>query len=51
MYNKGARFTDETKGAINKVQTGDKFIVADIKAKGPDGILRSLAPIELNVVE
>jgi len=51
MYNKGAVFTDETKGVLNKVRAGDKFIVASIKAKGPDGALRSLAPIELNVVE
>jgi len=49
--NAGAKFTDESKVILSKAQAGDRFVIVNIRAKGPDGVLRFLTPIELNVTE
>ncbi len=40
-----AAFTAQQKGLIQKVQSGGKVYIEDVKAKGPDGSIRSLGTI------
>lgn len=42
---KSAAFTPQQKALINKVPSGGKLYIEDIKAKGPDGTIRALSPI------
>jgi len=46
---KGNRFTDEINTIIRNGRRQQKFIFDNIKAKGPDGSLRSLNPVNLEL--
>jgi gliding motility-associated protein GldM len=46
---KGNRFTDEINNIIKNGRRQQKFIFENIKAKGPDGSLRSLNPVNLEL--
>jgi len=41
----GNKFNQNIINSINKMEDGGKIYIEDIKAKGPDGTVRSLAPI------
>lgn len=42
-------FTERQKTAIHRLQKGKKFFITRVKALGPDGIERTLSPIEVIV--
>jgi len=46
---KGNRFTDEINDIIRNGRRQQKFIFENIKAKGPDGSIRSLNPVNLEL--
>lgn len=44
-----AQYSERQKTAIQRLQRGKKFFITRVKAVGPDGIERTLAPIEVIV--
>jgi hypothetical protein len=46
---RGNRFTDEINGIIRNGKREQKFFFENIQAKGPDGSIRSLNPINLEL--
>lgn len=44
-----AQYSDRQRTAIQRLQRGKKFFITRVKAVGPDGIERTLAPIEVIV--
>jgi hypothetical protein len=46
---RGNRFTDEINNIIRNGRRKQKFIFENIKAKGPDGSMRSLNPVNLEL--
>ncbi len=47
---RGARLSPQAVEVVKSISPGDKLIIDDIKAKGPDGEVRSLSPIILNAI-
>ena len=47
--NTGNRFSEEMKSMISGARKGQKFYFENIQAEGPDGIVRSLNPISLEI--
>lgn len=45
----GAQFSDRQKAAIKKLSRGKRFYISKVKAIGPDGIERTISPIEVFV--
>lgn len=45
----GAEFSDRQKAAIKKLSRGKRFYISKVKAIGPDGIERTISPIEVVV--
>lgn len=45
----GAAFSERQKGAIKKLSRGKRFYISKVKAIGPDGIERTISPIEVVV--
>ena len=43
----GASFSQRQKQAIQRLSRGKRFFITRIKAVGPDGITRELAPLEV----
>lgn len=43
----GANFSERQKTAIRRLQRGKRFYISRIKATGPDGITRDVAPMEV----
>ncbi len=46
----GARFNSKSMGYIQTISPGDKLIIDDIRAKGPDNEIRKLSPIVINAI-
>jgi gliding motility-associated protein GldM len=46
----GSRFSSNQINAINKCGKGSKVYIEDIKAKGPDGTIRTLPAVNLKIV-
>lgn len=46
---RGGRFNAEVNEMINKARPGQKFFFENIQAKGPDGVTRTLNPINLEI--
>ena len=46
----GSRFSSSQINAINKCGKGSKVYIEDIKAKGPDGTIRTLPAVNLKIV-
>lgn len=45
----GASFSERQKTAIRRLQHGKRFYISRVKATGPDGITRDIAPMEVIV--
>lgn len=45
----GASITGQIKSAITRAKRGDKILVDEIMASGPNGITKKLAPIAINI--
>ncbi|MBR5101846.1 MAG: gliding motility protein GldM, partial [Muribaculaceae bacterium] len=45
----GASFSERQRTAIQRLQRGKRFYISRVKATGPDGIQRDLAPMEVIV--
>jgi hypothetical protein len=45
----GAAFSDRQKNAIKRLSKGKRFYISKVKAIGPDGIERTISPIEVFV--
>ena len=43
----GSEFTPRQRQAIQRLQRGKRFYITRIKAVGPDGTTRTLAPMEV----
>ena len=43
----GAAFSERQKEAIKRLGRGKRFFISRIKAKGPDGVERTLSPMEI----
>ena len=43
----GSNFTDRQRSSINRLKRGKRFYISRVKAVGPDGIERTLAPMEV----
>ena len=46
---RGGRFNQEVNDMIKKARPGQKFFFENIQAKGPDGVNRTLNPINLEI--
>ena len=44
-----SEFSQRQKDALRRLQKGKKFFITRVKAVGPDGIERTLSPIEVIV--
>jgi hypothetical protein len=51
LENKGATFVPKVKEALQKIETGDRIIFADINYKGPDGNIGVTKPAEFLITE
>lgn len=49
LTSSGAKFTPQMVSLLNKTAKGQKVYIEDIKAKGPDGEVRSLSSIALTI--
>ncbi len=47
---KGARLNQRGTDVVKSISPGDKLIIDDIKAKGPDGEIRKLSPIIIDAI-
>ncbi len=45
----GAQFSQRQKNSFRRLSRGKRFYISRVKAVGPDGITRDLAPIEVIV--
>ena len=45
----GSNFSERQKNAIKRLQHGKRFYISKVKATGPDGITRDIAPMEVIV--
>ncbi|MBQ4008594.1 MAG: gliding motility protein GldM, partial [Muribaculaceae bacterium] len=45
----GANFSERQKTAIRRLQHGKRFYISRVKATGPDGVTRDIAPMEVIV--
>jgi hypothetical protein len=45
----GDNFSDRQRTAMRRLQRGKRFYISHVKAIGPDGIQRDLAPMEVIV--
>ncbi len=45
----GAQFSQRQKDSFRRLSRGKRFYISRVKAVGPDGITRDLAPIEVIV--
>jgi len=45
----GGSFSERQKSAMKRLQRGKRFYISHVKAVGPDGITRDIAPIEVIV--
>lgn len=45
----GAQFSQRQKDQFKRLQRGKRFYISGVKAKGPDGIVRDLSPLEVIV--
>ncbi len=43
----GNSFSERQKAAIRRLQHGKRFYISKVKATGPDGITRDIAPMEV----
>ena len=48
---KSNQITDNQKNLIKVIKPGQKVYFQDIKCKGPDGTIRDLSPIALNIID
>ncbi|HNW88426.1 MAG TPA: GldM family protein [Bacteroidales bacterium] len=51
LSGKGNKFDQNMIDAINKIENGGKIYIEDIKAKGPDGSVRTLSAIKVLISE
>lgn len=45
----GSRFSERQKTSFRRLSRGKRFYITRIRAKGPDGIVRDLSPMEVIV--
>lgn len=45
----GANFSPRQKEQIRRLKPGKSFFISNVKAKGPDGIIRSIPPMEVSL--
>lgn len=45
----GPTFSQRQKDQFRRLSRGKRFYISGIKAKGPDGIVRELSPVEIIV--
>lgn len=45
----GARFSARQKEQFRRLRPGRSFLISNVKAKGPDGITRNIAPMEVAI--
>ena len=45
----GAQFSERQKAQFRQLKRGKRFIITNVKASGPDGITRSISPLDVLV--
>ncbi|MDE6366993.1 MAG: gliding motility protein GldM, partial [Muribaculaceae bacterium] len=45
----GSQFSDRQKAQFRQLKRGRRFIITDVQASGPDGITRSISPLDVLV--
>ena len=43
----GSQFSDRQKAQFRQLKRGKRFIITDVQASGPDGITRSISPLDV----
>ena len=43
----GAKFSARQKEQFRRLKNGQQFFISDVKAKGPDGITRTISPMQV----
>ena len=43
----GTKFSNRQKEQFRRLKNGQQFFISDVKAKGPDGITRTISPMQV----